>query len=85
MMGEQATELVHIGLMTLLRGGGASDFQRACFNVPTLRTSTRMRPTAPRSPAISRCGAELRAAAEILNRYSSAAPRRNSMNVAAPM
>jgi NAD(P) transhydrogenase len=36
MMGEQATELVHIGLVTLLRGGGASDLQRACFNVPTL-------------------------------------------------
>ena len=36
MIGEQATELVHIGLMTLLRGGGASDLQRACFNVPTL-------------------------------------------------
>jgi NAD(P) transhydrogenase len=36
MMGEQAAELVHIGLMTLLRGGGASDLQRACFNVPTL-------------------------------------------------
>ena len=36
MMGEQATELVHIGLMTMLRGGGAGDLQRACFNVPTL-------------------------------------------------
>jgi len=36
MIGEQATELVHIGLMTLLRGGGAADLQRACFNVPTL-------------------------------------------------
>lgn len=36
MMGEQATELVHIALMVLLRGGGAGDLQRACFNVPTL-------------------------------------------------
>jgi NAD(P) transhydrogenase len=36
MLGEQATELVHVGMMTLLRGGGAADLQRACFNVPTL-------------------------------------------------
>jgi NAD(P) transhydrogenase len=35
-IGEQATELVHIGMMTLLQGGGARDLQRACFNVPTL-------------------------------------------------
>jgi NAD(P) transhydrogenase len=35
-MGEQATELVHIGMMTLLCGGGAADLQNACFNVPTL-------------------------------------------------
>ena len=35
-MGEQATELVHVGLMTMLRDGGAVDLQRACFNVPTL-------------------------------------------------
>jgi NAD(P) transhydrogenase len=34
-LGEQATELVHIGLMVLLRGGDARDLQRACFNVPT--------------------------------------------------
>jgi NAD(P) transhydrogenase len=36
MIGEQATELVHIGMMTLLCGGGAADLQSACFNVPTL-------------------------------------------------
>jgi len=36
MMGEQATELVHIGMMTLLCGGGAADLRDACFNVPTL-------------------------------------------------
>ena len=38
MLGEQATELVHIGLMTLLFGGGAEELHRACFNVPTLAT-----------------------------------------------
>jgi NAD(P) transhydrogenase len=36
MLGEHATELVHIGLMTMLCGGGAAELQRACFNVPTL-------------------------------------------------
>ena len=35
-LGEQATELVHVGLMAMLCGGGAADLQRACFNVPTL-------------------------------------------------
>ena len=35
-LGEQATELVHIGLMTMLCGGGAAELQDACFNVPTL-------------------------------------------------
>lgn len=35
-LGEQATELVHVGLMTMLCGGGAAELQRACFNVPTL-------------------------------------------------
>ncbi|MCE9554027.1 MAG: Si-specific NAD(P)(+) transhydrogenase [Planctomycetes bacterium] len=34
--GEHATELVHIGLMTLLLEGGADAFNRACFNYPTL-------------------------------------------------
>jgi NAD(P) transhydrogenase len=37
-IGEQATELVHIGLMVLLTGGGASMFEEACFNIPTLGT-----------------------------------------------
>jgi NAD(P) transhydrogenase len=35
-LGEQATELIHVGLMTMLCGGEAADLQRACFNVPTL-------------------------------------------------
>ena len=35
-MGEQATELIHIGLMALLAGAGAELFNRACFNYPTL-------------------------------------------------
>jgi NAD(P) transhydrogenase len=35
-MGEQATELVHIGLMGMLTGSTADLFSRACFNFPTL-------------------------------------------------
>ena len=35
-IGEQATELVHIGLMAMLTGGTAELFNRACFNFPTL-------------------------------------------------
>jgi NAD(P) transhydrogenase len=35
-IGEQATELVHIGLMALLTGSGAALFDEACFNIPTL-------------------------------------------------
>ncbi len=35
-IGEQATELVHIGLIALLAGAGADLFNRACFNYPTL-------------------------------------------------
>ncbi len=35
-VGEQATELIHIGLMALLAGAGADLFNRACFNYPTL-------------------------------------------------
>ena len=35
-VGEQATELVHIGLMAMLSGAGASAFNRVCFNYPTL-------------------------------------------------
>jgi NAD(P) transhydrogenase len=35
-IGEQATELVHIGLMAMLTGATADIFDEACFNVPTL-------------------------------------------------
>jgi len=35
-MGEQATELIHIGLMALLTDADAELFNRACFNYPTL-------------------------------------------------
>ena len=35
-LGEQASEVVHIGLMAMLTGGGADLFLRACFNYPTL-------------------------------------------------
>ena len=35
-MGEQATELVHLGLLALLTETGADLFNRACFNYPTL-------------------------------------------------
>ena len=35
-MGEQATELIHVGLMALLMEAGAELFNRACFNYPTL-------------------------------------------------
>ena len=35
-LGEQATELVHIGLMAMLSGATADIFNRACFNYPTL-------------------------------------------------
>ncbi len=35
-LGEHATELVHIGLMAMLTGGTVDLFQRACFNFPTL-------------------------------------------------
>jgi NAD(P) transhydrogenase len=35
-VGEQATELVHIGLIALLRNGDAELFSSACFNYPTL-------------------------------------------------
>ena len=35
-VGEQATEVVHIGLVALLAGAGADLFERACFNYPTL-------------------------------------------------
>ena len=35
-MGEQATEIVHIGLMALLADSTADVFMEACFNAPTL-------------------------------------------------
>ena len=35
-IGEQASELVHIGLVAMLAGGGAELFNRVCFNYPTL-------------------------------------------------
>ena len=35
-IGEQATELVHIGLMAMHAGAGAELFRRTCFNYPTL-------------------------------------------------
>jgi NAD(P) transhydrogenase len=35
-IGEQATELVHLGLMALQSGGGAELLWRTCFNYPTL-------------------------------------------------
>lgn len=35
-IGEGATELVHVGLVALLGGGGADLFIEACFNYPTL-------------------------------------------------
>ena len=35
-MGEQATELVHIGLMAMMMNATADLFNRACFNYPTL-------------------------------------------------
>jgi NAD(P) transhydrogenase len=35
-MGEQATEVVHIGLMAMATGATAELFNRICFNYPTL-------------------------------------------------
>src|SRR5690242_5627201 len=35
-IGEQATELVHIGLIAMLTGSAAELFDEACFNIPTL-------------------------------------------------
>lgn len=35
-IGEQATELVHIGLMAMLAGASVEIFDEACFNIPTL-------------------------------------------------
>jgi NAD(P) transhydrogenase len=35
-IGEHATELVHVGLMAMLTGATATIFDEACFNMPTL-------------------------------------------------
>jgi NAD(P) transhydrogenase len=35
-LGELATEVVHIGLIAMMAGGGAHLFIEACFNIPTL-------------------------------------------------
>jgi NAD(P) transhydrogenase len=35
-MGEQATEIVHIGMMAMLTGSTVEVFDEACFNIPTL-------------------------------------------------
>jgi NAD(P) transhydrogenase len=35
-VGEQATELVHVGLVAMMSGSGAELFNRTCFNYPTL-------------------------------------------------
>ncbi len=35
-IGEQATELVHIGVLAMMTGGGADLFLSTCFNYPTL-------------------------------------------------
>ena len=35
-IGEQATETVHIGMIAMLLDGDADLFNRACFNFPTL-------------------------------------------------
>ena len=35
-IGEQATETVHVGMIAMLGGGDADLFNRACFNYPTL-------------------------------------------------
>jgi NAD(P) transhydrogenase len=35
-IGEQASDLVHIGLIALLTGSNAGIFDDACFNIPTL-------------------------------------------------
>jgi NAD(P) transhydrogenase len=35
-LGEHATDLVHVGLMAMLAGGTARTFDEVCFNMPTL-------------------------------------------------
>jgi len=59
-IGEQATELIHVGLMALLTGSGAGVFDEACFNIPTLGALYKVAaldamqiPTTARKPAES--------------------------------
>ena len=35
-IGESATELIHVGLTAMMTGGGANLFLSTCFNYPTL-------------------------------------------------
>ena len=35
-IGEQATEVVHVGVVAMLADGTAELFNRSCFNFPTL-------------------------------------------------
>jgi len=35
-IGEHATELVHLGLLVMMSNGGADLIHRTCFNYPTL-------------------------------------------------
>jgi hypothetical protein len=35
-LGELATELVHIGMMAMIGGATVASFDEACFNLPTL-------------------------------------------------
>ena len=35
-IGDHATDLLHVGMMVMLAGGGAETIKRACFNYPTL-------------------------------------------------
>lgn len=58
-VGEQATEVVHIGLLALMAGADAHIFSDACFNYPTLgdlyksATYDALRSSLARSPASS--------------------------------
>jgi NAD(P) transhydrogenase len=42
-LGEQATELVHIGLVAMLRSSTSEIFAEACFNTPRLVSCTSLR------------------------------------------
>jgi NAD(P) transhydrogenase len=41
-MGEQATDVVHIGMMAILAHAGAKMFDETCFNLPTLGAMYKM-------------------------------------------